>query len=89
MAVELRRRPRELSCEGLPNRLRRYRLERGMTLRAVAEYLGVTPQAVKQAETKGTGIHRSKWYRLADLFDVDPRILETPEILSEKYQVST
>ncbi len=68
----------KLSCEGMPNKIRQERVKRGMSLRALAQILEVSPQAVHQAETKGIGINRRKWYKLADLFDIDPRILEAP-----------
>jgi transcriptional regulator with XRE-family HTH domain len=55
------------------------RIERGLTLRDLAEALGVSPQAIRRAEIEGEGLDRQKWYRLADLFNCDPRLLETPE----------
>lgn len=89
MNIQTERQPRKLPLDGLPNRLRRYRIERGYTLSRLAQEVGVSPQAIKEAETKGTGLSRQKWYRLADLFDCDPRILETPDNFSPQYQVST
>lgn len=61
-----------------PNRLRVYRIAGGYTLRDLAEFLGCTPQAVRNAEIYGNGLNKQRWYRLADLFDCDPRLLETP-----------
>lgn len=81
--------PRNLPYAGLPNRLRRLRIEKGYTLKSLAEALQVTPQAIHQAEVKGNGINRRKWYQLADLLDIDPRELEKPDIFSGEYQVST
>lgn len=89
MITETIRKPKKLSTEGLPNRLRRYRIEKGYTLKSLADVLEVTPQAIHQAETKGIGLSKKNWYRLADLFDCDPRILESPDIFSPEYQVST
>lgn len=81
--------PRILPFNGLPNQLRRLRIQHGDTLKAVADLLGVSVQAVHQAETKGVGINRQKWYMLADRYDIDPRELEKPAIFSPEYQVST
>jgi transcriptional regulator with XRE-family HTH domain len=55
------------------------RIRQKMTLQAVADVLKVTPQAIRRAEIEGEGLSRQNWYLLADLFDCDPRILETPE----------
>ena len=67
----------------LPNQLRRYRIERGMTLQQIANYLtarlgrSFSRQAVHKAEMISSAhLHRYAWYALADLFNVDPRHLE-------------
>lgn len=73
-----RRKPTQLPTDGLPNKLRKYRIDAGLSMPALAEKIGVTMQAVHEAEIHGTGIGKAKWYQLADLFDVDPRILESP-----------
>lgn len=78
-SVEHKRKPKKLPLSGLPNQIRRKRLAREMSLPAVAEYLDVTPQAVRKAETTGKGLNKEKWYKLADLFECDPRELEKPE----------
>jgi Helix-turn-helix len=62
-----------------PNRLRAMRMRSGFTLKYVADLLKVRPQAIHNAEVSGEGLSRQNWYKLADLFDCDPRILETPE----------
>lgn len=69
---------KQLKTDGLPNKLRKLRMSRELTMPALAGEIGVTVQALHQAETLGTGIGKAKWYKLADFFDVDPRILESP-----------
>jgi len=49
-----------------------------MKLSELAKKIGVSVQALRQAEVKGDGIGKDKWYKLADIFDMDPRILESP-----------
>ncbi len=66
------------------NRLREFRLRpsegrpNGYTVAEIAEYLGVAYTSVSNAELYGRGLGRKKIYRLADLYEVDPRILEAP-----------
>jgi DNA-binding XRE family transcriptional regulator len=64
--------------EDMPNKLRSLRIGRQMKLSDLAKEIGVTVQALRQAEVKGDGIGKDKWYKLADFFDIDPRILESP-----------
>lgn len=64
--------------ENLPNKLRKLRLKHGFTLARLARILDVSMQALRQAEIHGNGIGKDKWYKLADLFDIDPRDLESP-----------
>jgi transcriptional regulator with XRE-family HTH domain len=77
MDTNIRKR-RSHKPDDCPNRLRFLRVERDLTLQQVASAIGVSPQAVFKAETLGKGLNRKKWYQLADLFNVDPRVLETP-----------
>jgi transcriptional regulator with XRE-family HTH domain len=83
------RKSRDIPEGQLPNQVRRLRLERGMTLQHVANYVGVHYTAIHQVETKGTGISRRKWYRLADLFDRDPRDLENARSICFRDQTSS
>ena len=74
----------------LPNHARRLRMDRGVTMQKIADFISeqtqdrCTPQALNQYEKQGVGINRRKVYALADYFEIDPRLLETPcEILTE------
>lgn len=40
--------------------------------------VGVTPQAISNAESRGVGISKQKWYVLADFFKVPAQVLESP-----------
>lgn len=73
------RKPIQTAEREYPNQVRRLRLERGWPLKYIAYQLGVSYQAIHEVETRGTGISRRNWYKLADLFDIDPRLLESPD----------
>ena len=59
-----------------PNRLKAYRLRSKMTQKQVAHAIGVKVSSYANAENYGRSLGRAAWYRLADLFGVDPRMLE-------------
>lgn len=64
------------------NRLREYRKRAGLTQMQLAAKLSeltgypVSVPAICRAEKHGRGIGTGSWNALADLFDVDPRVLE-------------
>jgi transcriptional regulator with XRE-family HTH domain len=59
------------------NRLREYREARGMSQVDLAKYLGIAQSCISEAENKyDKAIGSDAWDRLADLFDVDPRVLK-------------
>lgn len=55
-----------------------------MTLEEVAAVLGCRIQTLGIYETRGRGLGKHSIYKMADLFDVDPRYLEgyTPKNFS-------
>lgn len=59
-----------------PNRLREFRLRAGHTQASLAELIGVSPQTIATGELYGRSIGKDSWYKLADIFGVDPRVLE-------------
>lgn len=64
------------------NRLKQYRTAAGLTQTQLAAKLSeltgypVSVPAISRAEKHGRGIGTGSWNALADLFDVDPRVLE-------------
>lgn len=59
------------------NNLRALRSLCGLTLGDLATYLEVEPPVISQAELHRTSsLGKANWYRLADFFNLDPRILE-------------
>lgn len=63
-------------------KLRQARMEKGMTQKQVAEYLGITLRAYQQIE-RGEYIGRvESWDKLEDLFNIHQRILR--EIVSDQ-----
>lgn len=79
MRVHTRRgRPSQsIDVETLPNRVRALRLAHGMGLLELAKQIEVGASALSEFELEGRGISRAKIYALADIFSVDPRVLET------------
>lgn len=68
-----------LGKTGPPNRLREFRRLRGYEAKALAALLGIRISSLNEAERRRTGaIGRDKWLRIADILDVDPRILMRP-----------
>jgi len=65
-------RPREL-----PNRVREYRIKKGVSLRECGLYVGVTAQAIFQAETKDRGLITDKWLLLASFLECELSILKS------------
>lgn len=57
-------------------RLKEFREKYGFTQEYLARFLGVTQGAISNAERDPKQLKRDHWYKLADLFDVDPRVLE-------------
>jgi hypothetical protein len=49
-----------------------------MTLKEVADHLGVSPQAVHSVEVRGVGLHRRYWSAVAKLFACSMDDLEVP-----------
>jgi transcriptional regulator with XRE-family HTH domain len=66
--------------EQAPNRLKEYRMKAGLTQKQVAAAIGVKVSTYANAENYGRSIGKDGWYRLADFFQVDPRILEGRDI---------
>ena len=79
MRTQIRRgRPSQpIDLDTLPNRVRALRLAHGYGLLELASRIGVGASALSEFELKGTGINRAKIYTLADIFGVDPRVMET------------
>lgn len=72
-----RRGRQSLRPEEPPNNLRAIREKCGKTIVEVASYLNVSPVTITQAELKrSSSLGKASWYRLADYFGVDPRVLE-------------
>lgn len=55
--------------------LRTQRLKRGLTLRDVAKYLGLTKSAYGNIESGRRGTSPRRWDALEDLFGIDQRDL--------------
>ena len=73
------RRPHRNRARAYPNSIRYYRIRAGLSLRQVAERLGVTLQNVQRAEVLGRGLKRyDQWRMMADLFGCSERDLEVP-----------
>lgn len=68
-----------------PNRLKEYRLRAGLTQKQLAAEIGVKVSTLANGENYGRSLGKEAWYRLADFFQVDPRILEgrTTDFFSE------
>lgn len=63
--------------ENPPNNLRQVRNLCNLTPTEIADLLGVDPSVISQAELLRTSaLGKANWYRLADFFNLDPRILE-------------
>lgn len=62
-----------------PNRLREYRLAANLTQAALAELVGVGETTIANAELYGRSLGKRNWYKLANIFNVDPRVLENYE----------
>lgn len=62
--------------ENLPNRLREFRNARGLTVDDLAAQIGVSVSTLTNAELYGRSLGKGNWYKLADFFKVDPRVLE-------------
>jgi DNA-binding XRE family transcriptional regulator len=60
------------------NSWRERRIAHGMTLKEVADHLGVSPQAVHSVEVRGVGLHRRYWSAVAKLFACSMDDLEVP-----------
>lgn len=58
------------------NRIRDCRLLIDASQAEIARFLGVSQGAVSTEETVGGALGKDSYYKLSDLFDVDPRILE-------------
>lgn len=58
------------------NRLREVREALHLTQEHLAAFLGVSQAAISNEERLGDTLGTHSYYRLADLFDVDPRELE-------------
>lgn len=58
------------------NRLRECRQHVGATQKQIAAYIGVSQEAVSIEEIQGDTLGTPSYYKLAELFDLDPRILE-------------
>jgi transcriptional regulator with XRE-family HTH domain len=56
--------------------MREYREKAGLSLDQVAEILSVAKTSLVNAELYGRSLGKRKIYQLADLYNVDPRILE-------------
>jgi transcriptional regulator with XRE-family HTH domain len=73
-----KRRGRHTVKPGKPiNNLRAIREAAGKTVQEIADYLQVSPVSVTQAELlRSSAIGTTNWFKLADYFDIDPRILK-------------
>lgn len=86
------KRYRRKRCDIVPvNNLREVRTRMDVGVDTLAEFLGVSSSTVIQAEiSRTTAIGKRNWYKLADYFNVDPRVLEgvlpIPETFSKVSQ---
>lgn len=72
----------------LPNSLRHYRLQRGLTLKSLAGLVDVRPQQIQKAETLGGSLGKEKWTRLAAFFDITvDELLSSPEATKEERRI--
>lgn len=64
--------------DSYPNSVRRYRLLRRLTLQALADQIGVTPQAIHRLEIKGFGLDTIPLLNMAEYLGCTLRELLAP-----------
>lgn len=76
------RKPKDLSCKDMPNRVRELRLAKNLTIPALARICNISSQRLHRLEKLGIG-GKDTVYPVATALGVDPRDLEkTLTILS-------
>ena len=78
METKRRRGRRSRLAAQCPNRLREFRERLNYSKEELAQRIGVRVTSLNNAELYGRCLGKRSWYKLADLFGVDPRILESP-----------
>lgn len=79
-----------MSTRGRPTSRKRetnllyFRKLHGFTQQFLADYLGVDQSMISKAEYSADALSGKNWDRLADLFNVDPRILKGRKKISAK-----
>ena len=59
-----------------PNILKQLRVKAGLTQKQLAQIIGVKVSTYSNAENYGRSLGKAGWYKLADFYNIDPRILE-------------